>query len=147
MAIHSWLLYHEGMMSEQGADRIHGLLTAALVSDLAMSFAAVTEADGIGTLNRPAAIAGHRPDVVAKTDETIIIGEAKVAPRADDLNFVEQLRAWHEHIPNGFARAVLALAVPAGLRESAEAAAEIAGWDADHRRVLEVGLPQRVATG
>jgi hypothetical protein len=134
-------------MSEQGADWVHRLLTAALVSDLATSFAEVTEADGIGTLNRPAAIAGHQPDVIARTDETIIIGEAKVAPRADDLRFVEQLRAWHEHIPNGFARAVLTLAVPAGLRESAEDAAEIAGWDADHRRVLEVGLPQRVASG
>lgn len=134
-------------MSEQGSDRIHGLLTAALVSDMAMSFAEVTEADGIGTLNRPASIAGHQPDVIAKTDETIIIGEAKVAPRADDLRFVEQLRAWHEHLPSGFARAVLTLAVPAGLRESAEAAAETAGWDTDHRRVLEVGLPQQVPAG
>jgi hypothetical protein len=134
-------------MSARGGDRLHSLLTAALVSDLAMSFAEVTEADHVGTLAEPQAIAGHRPDVVAKTDETLIIGEAKLAPRADDRGFVAQLRAWHESLPSGFQRAILTLAVPAGAREPAEAAAATAGWDGEHLRVLEVGLPQHVAAG
>jgi hypothetical protein len=141
------LVYDEEIMSSQGGERLHGLLTAALVSDLALSFAEVTEADHVGTLAEPQAIAGHRPDVVARTDETLIIGEAKLVPRADDHSFVEQLRAWHEYLPSGFQRAILTLAVPAGARESAEAAAETAGWDQDDLRVLEVGLPQHVVAG
>jgi len=134
-------------MNTRDGDRLHGLLTAALVSDLAMSFAEVVEADHVGTLAEPQAIAGHSPDVVAKTDETLIIGEAKLAPRVDDRSFVERLRAWHEYLPAGFQRTILTLAVPAGTREPAEAAAETAGWDHEHLRVLEVGLPQRVAVG
>ena len=128
-------------MTTRDEQRLHGLLTAALVSDLAWSAAEVEEADGVGTLPRRELIAGFRPDVIAKTDDTLVLGEATVTPRLGNEAFVEKLRAWHDHPPAGFARVVLTLAVPAGWRESAVKLAANAGWVSEDLRVLEVGLP------
>jgi hypothetical protein len=127
-------------MTVSDRQRLHGLLTAALVSDLASSVAEVDQADGVGALRKPEAIAGFRPDVVARTDDTLVIGEAKVTPRPSK-DLVNQLRAWHDHPPVGFAKITLTLAVPAGWRENAMQLATDAGWSGDDVRVLEVGLP------
>jgi hypothetical protein len=120
--------------------RLHGLLTAALVSDLAWNVAEIEQADGVGTLPKPESIAGFRPDVIAHTDDTLVLGEAKVKPRVSAAS-VAKLRAWHDHPPGGFARVTLTLAVPAGWRENAMRLAADAGWSAHDVRVLEVGLP------
>jgi hypothetical protein len=120
--------------------RLHGLLTAALVSDLAWNVAEVEKADGIGRLPQPESIAGFRPDVIAHTGDTLLLGEAKVKPGVSEAN-VEKLRAWHDHPPGGFARVILTLAVPAGWRAHAMQLAADAGWSGDDVRVLEVGLP------
>jgi hypothetical protein len=143
MAIRTLPSYYE-VMTVQDEQRLHGLLTAALVSDLAWSVAEVEEADGVGTLRQPQSIAGFRPDVVARTDDTLVLGEAKVSPRSSD-EFVNKLRAWHDHLPGGFTRVILTLAVPAGWRESAMQLATDAGWSGDDVRVLEVGLPDAPA--
>jgi hypothetical protein len=125
--------------------RLHGLLTAALVSDLAWGVAEVTEADGVGTLPVPRSIAGFRPDVIARTDDTLVLGEAKVMPRASNKEFLKKLRAWHEHPPNGVSKVLLTLAVPAGWRANAEELTAAAGWPTQDVRVLEVGLPDAPA--
>ena len=79
--------------------------------------------------------------MVAHSGDTIVLGEAKVDPRLNSSDFVEKLRAWHDHPPDGFSRVVLALAVPAGWRLQAEEIAARAGWSHEDLRVLEVGLP------
>jgi 2-keto-3-deoxy-L-rhamnonate aldolase RhmA len=128
-------------MTTRDEQRLHGLLTAALVSDLAWNTAAVAEADGVGTLPVPEPIAGFRPDVIAQTSDILVLGEAKVLPRLANKEFVKKLRAWHDHPPQGFRKVVLTLAVPAGWRENAERLAASAGWTTEDVRVLEVGLP------
>lgn len=144
MAIHTWPSYH-GLMTTRDEQRLHGLLTAALVSDLAWSTAEVEEADGVGTLRIPKPIAGFRPDVIARSNDTLVLGEAKVMPRLANKEFVKKLRAWHDHPPEGFSKVVLTLAVPAGWREIAEQLAASAGWTTEDLRVLEVGLPDAPA--
>lgn len=134
-------------MTQRDDQRLHGLLTAALVSDLAWSSGTVEQADRIGTLARPEMVAGFRPDVVAHSGDTIVLGEAKVDPRLNSGDFVEKLRAWHDHPPDGFSRVVLALAVPAGWRLQAEEIAARAGWSHEDLRVLEVGLPDAPLPG
>jgi hypothetical protein len=56
MAIRTLPSYYE-VMTVRDEQRLHGLLTAALVSDLAWSVAEVEEADGVGTLRQPQSIA------------------------------------------------------------------------------------------
>jgi hypothetical protein len=144
MAIHIWLTYH-GFMTTRDEQRLHGLLTAALVSDLAWGTAEVEEADGVGTLPIPEPIAGFRPDVIARTNDTLVLGEAKVMSRLADKEFVKKLRAWHDHPPQAYSKVVLTLAVPAGWREIAKELAASAGWTTEDVRVLEVGLPDAPA--
>jgi hypothetical protein len=120
---------------------IHRTLVSSLVSRLAWDNAEVVAARGVGTLPRPESFGGYQPDVIARGQGVLVIGEAKASPTLDRVRFVRQLSAWKAAAAQQSEDVTLALAVPAGWRPAAAAAAYDAGWSEHDLSVLEVGIP------
>jgi hypothetical protein len=120
---------------------IHRTLVSSLVSRLAWESGKVVAARGVGTLPRPEAFGGFEPDVIVKGEGFMVIGEAKASPSLDRSQLVGQLSAWKAAADQMPEDVTLALAVPAGWRPAATAAAQDAGWSENDLSVLEVGIP------
>jgi hypothetical protein len=123
---------------------IHRLLVEALASAITWDEGTVLRAEGVGTLSKPDAIGGHRPDVLATaSDGTMIIGEAKAfrgRENARPEEFAAMLRTFGSWAQQQDHQVRLALAVPSGVAEAAHRAANEAGWTDDLVDVIEVAL-------
>jgi hypothetical protein len=123
---------------------VHRLLVGALASAIAWDHGTVVQADGVGTLPKPQAIGGSRPDVLATaTDGSFIIGEAKTFRshgNAISADFTAALRGFDEWARQQDRTVRLALAVPSGVAETAHQAAHEAGWMDDLVDVIEVDV-------